>query len=134
MAGSSKRKLATKISSCLSSSTQPEDRGNNLSGWIADTKKHREFTSFWKERKLISPKYIYLNQFHIYGFQFPPHIFHQGIHSLLEMQGRCYPDLVRVFYFNLKVRENIYSIGVKEVDIVLDVDIWNCGKVTATTA
>ncbi|WVZ07136.1 hypothetical protein V8G54_020482 [Vigna mungo] len=31
-------------------------RGNNLSGWISDEEKHREFTLFWKERKLISSK------------------------------------------------------------------------------
>ncbi|KOM51344.1 hypothetical protein LR48_Vigan09g000300 [Vigna angularis] len=119
-----RRKLPTKKNSRPSSSTNPRSRGNNLNGWISVEEKHREFTLFWKERKLISPKYFDLNWFHIYGFQFPPLIFHQGIQSLLEMQGKFYSDLVRVFYFNLKVRDGVYSTRVKGVDIVLDDDIW----------
>ncbi|KOM31161.1 hypothetical protein LR48_Vigan01g071600 [Vigna angularis] len=40
------------------------------------------------------------------------------------MQGKYYLDLVRVFYFNLKVRDGVYSTRVKGVDIVLDDDMW----------
>ncbi|WVZ21078.1 hypothetical protein V8G54_008400 [Vigna mungo] len=48
----------------------------------------------------------------------------------MELRGRYYPDLVRVFYFNLKVRDGVFQTRVKGVDIVLDNDIWtNIAKV-----
>lgn len=40
------------------------------------------------------------------------------------MQGKFYPNMVRVFYFNLKARDWVYSIRVKGVDIILEDDIW----------
>lgn len=76
------------------------------------------------ERKLIFAKFLDLNWFHIYGFQFPPLLFHQGIQSLIEIQGKFYLDLDRVFSFNLKARDEVYYSNVKRVDIVLDEDIW----------
>ncbi|KOM58606.1 hypothetical protein LR48_Vigan11g164000 [Vigna angularis] len=42
----------------------------------------------------------------------------------MELRGSYYPDLVRVFYFNLKVHNGIFHTRVKGVDIVLDNDIW----------
>ncbi|KOM47825.1 hypothetical protein LR48_Vigan07g152900 [Vigna angularis] len=42
----------------------------------------------------------------------------------MELRGRYYPDLVRIFYFNLKVRDGIFQTRVKGVDILLDNDIW----------
>jgi len=40
------------------------------------------------------------------------------------MQGVYYPDLVRVFNYNLKFRGNIGYTKVKGVEIILDDDIW----------
>ncbi|KOM54750.1 hypothetical protein LR48_Vigan10g064200 [Vigna angularis] len=48
----------------------------------------------------------------------------------MELRGRYYLDLVRIFYFNLKVRDGVFQTRVKGVDIVLDNDIWtNVAKV-----
>jgi len=40
------------------------------------------------------------------------------------MQGKYYPDLVRVFYYNLKIRDEVAYSRVKGVDIIIDNDIW----------
>jgi len=40
------------------------------------------------------------------------------------MHGNYYPDLVRVFYYNLKIRDEVALSKVKGVDIIIDNDIW----------
>ncbi|KOM48541.1 hypothetical protein LR48_Vigan07g224500 [Vigna angularis] len=48
----------------------------------------------------------------------------------MELRGRYYPDLVRTFYYNLKIRDGVFQTRVKGVDIVLDNEIWtNVAKV-----
>jgi len=40
------------------------------------------------------------------------------------MHGTYYPDLVRSFYFNYKFRHGVGFTKVKDVEIILDDDIW----------
>jgi len=40
------------------------------------------------------------------------------------MQGKYYPDLVRVFYYNLKIRDEVALSKVKGVNIIINNDIW----------
>jgi len=40
------------------------------------------------------------------------------------MQGKYYLDLVPVFYYNLKIRDEVALSKVKGVDIIIDNDIW----------
>ncbi|KOM37950.1 hypothetical protein LR48_Vigan03g133200 [Vigna angularis] len=53
----SRRKMPTKRRTGASSSTQPRaQRSTNIDAWISDTNKHKEFITFWKEKKIIPQK------------------------------------------------------------------------------
>ncbi|KOM37964.1 hypothetical protein LR48_Vigan03g134600 [Vigna angularis] len=105
-----------------SSSSQP--RLANIDGWISDPGKHADFVNSWQERKIMAVKFIRLDFFRFYGFQFPNTFVEQGLMHLLEQKGCIYPDLIRVFYFNLRYRDGIISTKVKGVRIILDDDVW----------
>ncbi|KOM28048.1 hypothetical protein LR48_Vigan492s001200 [Vigna angularis] len=105
-----------------SSSSQP--RLANIDGWISDQGKHADFVNSWQERKIMAVKFIRLDFFRFYGFQFPNTFAEQGLTHLLEQKGCIYPDLIRVFYFNLRYRDGIISTKVKGVRMILDDDIW----------
>ncbi|KAG2380886.1 uncharacterized protein HKW66_Vig0202590 [Vigna angularis] len=102
----------------------PRARGPNIHGWISDDGRHEEYLQMWKERKVLRQKFVDLNWFTANQFQFSRQLVEQGVQHLLQLQGRYYPDLVRVFYYNLKAHNGIVYTRVKGVDIVLDHDIW----------
>ncbi|XP_022638142.1 uncharacterized protein LOC111241882 [Vigna radiata var. radiata] len=105
-------------------------RDDTVEGWLSDDQDQQSFSQFWKERKLIKQKFIDLAWYIAHNFSFPNLIIEQGVQHFMELRGRYYPDLVRVFYFNLKFRDGIFSTRVKGVDIVLDNDVWtNVAKV-----
>ncbi|WVY90732.1 hypothetical protein V8G54_036246 [Vigna mungo] len=112
------------------SENSTRQRDASIEGWISDEQEQQSFSQFWKERKLIKQKFIDLAWYISHNFSFPNLIIEQGVQHIMELRGRYYPDLVRVFYFNLKVRDGIFSTRVKSVVIVLDNDIWtNVAKV-----
>ncbi|KOM50166.1 hypothetical protein LR48_Vigan08g099300 [Vigna angularis] len=57
----------------------------------------------------MAVKFIRLNFYRFYGFQFPYLFGAHGITHLVEQKGCIYPDLIRVFYFNLKYRDGIVT-------------------------
>ncbi|KOM37767.1 hypothetical protein LR48_Vigan03g114900 [Vigna angularis] len=105
-------------------------RDATIEGWLSDEQDQQSFSQFWKERKLIKQKFIDLSWYTYYNFSFPNLIIEQGVQHIMELQGGYYSDLVRIFYFNLKVRDGVFQTRVKGVDIVLDNEIWtNVAKV-----
>lgn len=58
------------------------------------------------------------------GFIFQDWLEYQGLASFVEMSRDWYPDLVRLFYANLKVINGTLCFRVKGVDIRLDEDVW----------
>ncbi|KOM31402.1 hypothetical protein LR48_Vigan01g095700 [Vigna angularis] len=72
----------------------------------------------------MAVKYIRLDFFRFYGFQFPELFNDQGLSNLVEHKGFIYPDLIRLFYFNMRYRDGIISTKVKGVRIILDDDVW----------
>ncbi|KOM40422.1 hypothetical protein LR48_Vigan04g062000 [Vigna angularis] len=105
-------------------------RDATIEGWLSDEQDQQSFSQFWKERKLIKQKFIDLAWYTSYNFSFLNLIIEQGVQHIMELRGRNYPDLVRIFYLNLKVRDGVFQTRVKGVDIVLDNDIWtNVAKV-----
>ncbi|WVY98395.1 hypothetical protein V8G54_030546 [Vigna mungo] len=104
------------------SSTRQHDA--TIEGWLSDEKDQQSFSQFWKERKVLKQKFIDLSWYTSYSFTFPNLIIEQGLQHLMELRGRYCPDLVCVFYFNLKVHDDIFHTRVKGIDIVLDNDIW----------
>ncbi|KOM48187.1 hypothetical protein LR48_Vigan07g189100 [Vigna angularis] len=120
MAGPSRRRRRRSYGS----ESTPLARGPNIHGWISDDGKHEEYLQMWKERKILRQKFVDLNWFTTHQFQFSQQLIEQGVQHLLQLQGRYYPDLVRVFYYNLKYQNGIIYTRVKGIDIILDNDIW----------
>ncbi|KOM38108.1 hypothetical protein LR48_Vigan03g149000 [Vigna angularis] len=106
------------------SESNPPARGPNIHGWISDDGRHAEYLEMWKERKVLRQKFVDLNWFTVNQFQFSQQLVEQGVQHLLQLRGHYYPDLVRVFYYNLKAQNGIVSTRVKGIDIILDHDIW----------
>jgi len=48
----------------------------------------------------------------------------QSLRKFLEMKGNIYPDLIRVFYTNLKFDRNNLVSHVKGVDMEITYDVW----------
>jgi len=48
----------------------------------------------------------------------------QLLRRFLEMKGNIYPDLIRVFYTNLKFEANNLVSHVKGVDMEITHDVW----------
>ncbi|KOM57640.1 hypothetical protein LR48_Vigan11g067300 [Vigna angularis] len=105
-----------------SSSSQP--RPATIDGWISDQGKHANYVNSWQERRIMAVKFIRLDFFRFYGFQFPDLFVVQELTNLVEQKGCIYPDLIRVFYFNLRYGDGIISTKVKSVRIILDDDVW----------
>ncbi|KOM37794.1 hypothetical protein LR48_Vigan03g117600 [Vigna angularis] len=72
----------------------------------------------------MAVKFIRLDFYQFYGFQFPDLFHAQGLTHLVEQKGCIYPDLIRVFYLNLRCRDGIITTKVKGVPIILDDDVW----------
>jgi len=49
---------------------------------------------------------------------------HQSLIKFLDMKGNIYPDLIRVFYTNLKFEGNNLVSHVKGVDMEITYDVW----------
>lgn len=106
------------------SESTPAIRGPNIHGWISDEELHPTYLQRWKERRVLRHKFATVNWLQASGFQISNMLMEQGVQHLLELQGRYYPDLVRVFYYNLKTKDGVAYSKVKGVDIALDYDIW----------
>ncbi|KOM35506.1 hypothetical protein LR48_Vigan02g165600 [Vigna angularis] len=107
-----------------SSSRSRNVRLASIEGWISDEEQHGDYVHFWQERRIMAVKFIRLDFYHFYGFQFP-YLFHaQGLTHLVEQKGCIYLDLIRVFYFNMCYRDDIITTKVKGVSIIQDDDIW----------
>jgi len=104
--------------------TQPSTRYASIEGWISDEDRRDEFVQIWKNKAIISPKYINSRKFTAAGFEFRALFNFQGIRPFVEMQCKYYPDLVRVLYYNLKIIDEVVLSKVKGVDIIIDNDIW----------
>ena len=48
----------------------------------------------------------------------------QSLRKFLEMKGNIYPDLIRVFYTNLKLEGNNVVSHVKGVDMEIRHEVW----------
>jgi len=107
-----------------SSSVDFPPRYASIDGWISDKNRRLEFLTLFKEKPLQTPKFINNGWFRNQGFSCPDLFEEQGIRFFIEIQGVYYPDLVRVFHYNLKFRGNIGYTKVKGVEIILDDDIW----------
>ncbi|BAT96027.1 hypothetical protein LR48_Vigan02g075100 [Vigna angularis] len=75
-------------------------------------------------RKLIAHKYVKLSFFRREGFNFPEWFSKQRLKKFIKMADPWYPELARVFYSNLKIRDETPCSRVKGIDIKLTDEIW----------
>ncbi|KOM52110.1 hypothetical protein LR48_Vigan09g076900 [Vigna angularis] len=100
-------------------------RNANPSGWISDDEIRGKFL-FWRVIKYVVPhKYLDLQLFKKEGFLFQEWIAYQGLTDFVQMKGDCYPDLVDVFYTNLRVVNGVIHSRVKGVNITIDDNVWS---------
>ena len=121
----SHRKIPTRrrtASRASQPSTAP--RTTSIEGWISDEERRSEFITLWKDKPLITLKFIQSQCFVNRHFTIPNFLVEQGVKFFTEMHDTYYLDLVRSFYFNYKFRDGVGFTKVKGVDIILDDDIW----------
>ncbi|KOM48407.1 hypothetical protein LR48_Vigan07g211100 [Vigna angularis] len=98
-------------------------RGVDLEGWISDDDTRERFLR-GRVKIVVTPKHLDLKLFEKEGFQFPGWLETQELSTIVQMKGDWFPNLVRVFYHNLKiVNDDIWS-RVKGVNIHTDNDVW----------
>ncbi|KOM47466.1 hypothetical protein LR48_Vigan07g117000 [Vigna angularis] len=99
-------------------------RNANPSGWISDEEIRGKFL-YWRVIKYVVPhKYLALQLFKKEGFLFQEWIAYQGLTDFVKMKGHCYPNLVEVFYANLRVVNGVIHSRVKGVNITIDDNVW----------
>ncbi|KOM35033.1 hypothetical protein LR48_Vigan02g118300 [Vigna angularis] len=77
-----------------------------------------------KIKTIVPHKSLDLLLFRGEGFLFLEWLAHRGLAGFVQMKGDCYPELVEVFYNNLKVINSDIHSRVKGVDIIVNDDVW----------
>jgi len=96
----------------------------DIDGWISDPEIQANFNSSFCNLKIINHKHVELPFFRTHGFSFPKLLSFQSLEAFVQLKGNVYPDLVRVFYANLQCEEDLLTLHVKGVNIVLTPKIW----------
>ncbi|KOM55907.1 hypothetical protein LR48_Vigan10g179900 [Vigna angularis] len=100
-------------------------RKGSPSGWISDRDTRAKFL-YWSHIKNVVPhKYLDLQLFKNEGLLFQEWIAYQGLTNFVQMKGHCYPDLVKVFYTNLRVVNGVIHLRVKGLHITIDDNVWS---------
>ncbi|KOM43543.1 hypothetical protein LR48_Vigan05g114700 [Vigna angularis] len=116
----------------MASSSHPStDRGKvvvaarnvDLSGWINDEETRLEFLRWTEFKHIVPHKYLNLDLFEKEGFHFQEWIETQGLSTLVHMKGDWYPDLVRIFYNNMRNIDGVLHSRVKGVNVHIDNDV-----------
>ncbi|KOM25834.1 hypothetical protein LR48_Vigan197s000300 [Vigna angularis] len=76
----------------------------NPEGWFSDEEKRKDFVCFWGFKEVISHKYLSIQFFRTEGFMFQEWLVYSGLSKFVELEGEYYPNLVKVFYANIKRR------------------------------
>ncbi|KOM55292.1 hypothetical protein LR48_Vigan10g118400 [Vigna angularis] len=97
--------------------------GGDPEGWISDDTIRERFLR-GRVKIVVTPKHLDLKLFEKEGFQFPRWLKTQELSKLVQMKGDWFPNLVRVFYHNLKIVNGDIWSKVKGVNIHLDNDMW----------
>ncbi|KOM57894.1 hypothetical protein LR48_Vigan11g092700 [Vigna angularis] len=99
-------------------------RNASPNGWISDDEERYKFGCYRKLFTVVPHKFLDVELFKREGFIFEEWLVDVGLLKFVEMTGDFYPDLVQVFYHNLKVVDGVIRSRVKGVDIKIDDKIW----------
>ncbi|KOM48355.1 hypothetical protein LR48_Vigan07g205900 [Vigna angularis] len=82
-------------------------RNASPNGWISDDEERYKFGCYRKLFKVVPHKFLDVELFKREGFIFQEWLVDVGLLKFVEMIGDCFPDLVQVFYHNLKVVDGV---------------------------
>lgn len=99
-------------------------RSYDPTGWISDEATHKRFLGT-TVNIVASPMNLNLSMSEKEGFMFPDWLERQGLSIFVQMKGYWYPELVKVFYHNLRVVEDNIQSRMKDVDINIHDLMWN---------
>ncbi|KOM29409.1 hypothetical protein LR48_Vigan662s000600 [Vigna angularis] len=102
----------------------PSERNASPSGGISDNTTRERFMGCKSVKDVAPQKSIELSLLRNEGFIFPEKLEHQGLSTFFQMKGDCYPELVGLFYNNIKVVDGNIHSRVKGVNIVINNDTW----------
>ncbi|KOM43102.1 hypothetical protein LR48_Vigan05g070600 [Vigna angularis] len=111
-------------SSRLGKRSSSSRREANPFGWFSDDDQRTDFICQWGYKEVIRHKCMSILFFRNEGFVFQELLEKVGLTKFVELQGDCYPNLVKVFYSNLKKEDNCLTSKVKGVNIIIDPLIW----------
>lgn len=83
----------------------------DLNNWINDDEAQTRYLDCWKRRSLVTQKILKLKFSRNEGFMFQRWLKRQGLKRFFEMASPWYPDLVKVFYCNLKIKNDTLFSG-----------------------
>lgn len=109
--------MASSSRSKKAKTTNPLD----LSRLLKDDDQKQKFLANFIQRPVLTPKYGSLADFESLGCNFPSLIRAQGLHVLVEDHGTYCPDLIRAFYCNLDVKNNVLHSWVKGKTITMTI-------------
>ncbi|KAF1874306.1 hypothetical protein Lal_00013744 [Lupinus albus] len=131
MASSSRAKkqrtsVATKKQGTSSSEANPLD----FARLLANEEQRKVFTEHFLGRPIFAPKYGNGSNFELDYFHFPHLLRKQNLFAFCEESNAYYPELVRVFYYNLNLRKNRLISSLKGKEIILDMQTFSsiCGE------
>ncbi|WVY95062.1 hypothetical protein V8G54_034150 [Vigna mungo] len=99
-------------------------KGSDPMSWISDEESRRRFLNA-TQKIFVDPMNVNLSLFKNEGLMFPYWFERQGLSIFVEMKGYWYLDLVKVFYHNLRVEDDVNYSRVKGTDIYIDDFTWN---------
>ncbi|QCD99321.1 hypothetical protein DEO72_LG7g602 [Vigna unguiculata] len=117
--------MASSSSSCKRiKQVATKQRDSDIDGWISDPEAQDTFVRSFRNCKIINHKYADLPFFQTHVFAFPTLLSFQSLEKFVQLKGNVYPDLVRIFYVNLRCEEDLLTSHVKGVNIVLTKELW----------
>ncbi|KAF1898772.1 hypothetical protein Lal_00022717 [Lupinus albus] len=122
MASSSKRPLSSKSKLGESSS---KSNPLNLTRLLANDAQRKVFEENFHGRAIFTPKYGNIENFEFEDFLFPYLLRQQNFFDFCCEANDIYPELLRVFYCNMKFRKNLMTSHVKGKDTVLDMKTFS---------
>ncbi|WVZ06608.1 hypothetical protein V8G54_019954 [Vigna mungo] len=78
--------------------------------FFTHTEQMENYAADFYARNIVMPKIMNFESFTGSGLYFQHHLIFQGVVEFLTLQAPFYPDLIKVFYSNLKISGNGYLI------------------------
>ncbi|KAF1879874.1 hypothetical protein Lal_00014174 [Lupinus albus] len=113
--------MAHKKQGTSSSEANPLD----LARLLANDEQRKVFTKHFLGRPIFAPKYGNISNFEFDDFHFPTLLRQQNLFAFCEESNAYYPELVRVFYYNLNLRKNHLTSSIKRMEIIIDLKTFS---------